>query len=421
MSSLVEAKRSLNLSKNQDKSDVSIDSALRAVDWVGASRKISISSVSSVTRMRSVVESKVLRKALKKSHGIKSLFPVQAASIPLIYRSYVSPAWMDLDLAASVPTGQGKTLGYLIPILYCLLEFPEKLSVTRAVVIVPTKILQNQVFEVVSKILKELPETVNITCKILESFTRNTSSIVISTPEKYLLHSQEFPGLRWLVVDEADKVLDSTEIAKLWRGQRNFQVLLFTATMTKNPMKLEGLRNLVLIEGGQKEDDPEEGLNQSISHYYLNAGADDETKLTKLKAVIASNENCLIFMSSLTRVSMMIANLVDSGIDAKQITGNISDKERNQAIKLFNKNSNFALVTTDVCARGLDLQNLKCVINFDLPSFARTYIHRAGRTGRAGNKGTVVSLVTKKGSGFFRSAIIDKLKKKFHVNIEKFQ
>ena len=381
------------------------------------------------------------RRGLKKM-GITSLFPVQATCAPLIVQSYWSPSFLDFDLCVSVPTGQGKTLAYLLPIIHCLAE--RKIPKLSALILVPTRDLAKQVAECVAMLCASSKTTSPPLTSLLvtgqDLFARPliTPDIVIATAGRFSDYmasgNLDLSNLRWLVVDEADRMLSATSEADRWlrivkaNVSENCQKLLFSATMTRNPQKLEslGMRKPIFVSCETEEES--KASPATINHLFVNC-KDLKHKVAKLSKLLSARapQRCLIFANSRERTKQLL-NEVTSACDEtkfifREFDATLEQAERDKILKELRKHDNpnvsYCLVCSDLATRGLDVTDVELVVNFDLPVFITTYIHRVGRTGRAGKQGEAVSLVERKESDFFRRSLSDKMKAKFGCKIAK--
>ena len=381
------------------------------------------------------------RRGLKKM-GITSLFPVQATCAPLIIKSYWSPSFLDFDLCVSVPTGQGKTLAYLLPIMHCLAE--RKHAKLSALILVPTRDLAKQVAECVEILCQSAKRTspaltsLLVTGQDLFKKPAVTPDIVIATAGRFSDYiasgNLDLSDLRWLVVDEADRMLSATSEADRWlkivkaKVSEHCQKLLFSATMTRNPQKLEslGMRRPIFVSCETEEES--KASPASINHLFVNC-KDLKHKVAKLAKLLSSRSprRCLIFANSRERTKQLLAEISGTCDDTKfifkEFDATLEQAERDKLLKELRQhdkpNVSYCFVCSDLATRGLDITDVELVVNFDLPAFITTYIHRVGRTGRAGKLGDAVSLVERKEADFFRRSLSDKMKAKFGCKITK--
>ncbi|MEN8186290.1 MAG: DEAD/DEAH box helicase [Bacteroidota bacterium] len=337
-----------------------------------------------------------LLKAINKKGYIEPS-PIQIKAIPLILEGK--------DILASAQTGTGKTAGFTLPMLQNLTQQSKwKRRPLRALVLTPTRELAAQVYNNIREYgaFSDIRSTVifgGVNQKPQISTLRNGVDILVATPGRLLdLHSQKALSLariEILVLDEADRMLDMgflrdiKKILALMPPKR--QNLLFSATFSKEIKKLAGsfLHHPVLIEA-TPENTTAEKVNQKIYDV-------DKGKKTALVTHLISEgnwEQVLVFTRTKHGANKLCKKLIGSGISAAAIHGNKSQAARTKALAGFKKGEVRVLVATDIAARGLDIPLLPHVINFELPNVPEDYVHRIGRTGRAGASGEAISLVS---------------------------
>ena len=324
--------------------------------------------------------------------------PVQAAAIP--------PAIAGEDLYIIAQTGSGKTAAYVLPILQRLLEDDSKALAPRALVLSPTRELAQQILKDVQALARFTFLKAELVIggedfKVQAAKLRKNPDIVIATPGR-TLEQLEAGGLdlsevQTLVIDEADRMLDMgfsedvLSIASACPEQR--QTMLFSAT-TGN----QGIRRMVeqiLNEPRWLELDSVKSDTPAIRQQVI--PVDDNTHREKVTKWLLLNEcegKAIVFTN--TRVMADRLNGVLRAVEGLRVYvlhGEKDQKERKLAIERFKQGGKGVLVATDVAARGLDISELDLVINFDMPRSGDDYLHRVGRTGRAGAEGLAVSLV----------------------------
>ncbi len=327
--------------------------------------------------------------------------PIQAQAIPIVLSGK--------DLMGGAQTGTGKTAAFTLPLLQRILPFanpspsPARHPV-RVLMLAPTRELAIQVYESVVGYSKYIPVRslcayggVDIKPQIEE--IRRGIEILVATPGRLLdLVEQKclnFGQVQALVLDEADRMLDMgfipdvTRIINLLPAQR--QSLLFSATFSEEIKKLADkmLRSPTLVEVARRNT-----VSETITHrvHPVAAGA----KRALLVKLLRSDEfnQVLVFTRTKLETHRLARELQRAGIAADSIHGDKSQIDRLKALEAFKDGTTLVLVATDVAARGLDIDDLPHVINYELPHTPEDYIHRIGRTGRAGKHGTAVSLVT---------------------------
>ncbi|CAM1352254.1 DEAD/DEAH box helicase [Tenacibaculum crassostreae] len=353
--------------------------------------------------------SKALVKAVTEK-GYDKPSPIQEKAIPVILEGK--------DVLASAQTGTGKTAGFTLPILQNISEKKNpKYRPIKALVLTPTRELAAQVYDNV----REYSTHLNIKSTAIFGGVKPSSQIatlkngidvLVATPGRLIdLHEQNQLSLKRvdvLVLDEADRMLDMgflrdiKKIISFLPSKR--QNLLFSATFSKEIKKLaQGiLHNPVMVEAAP-ENTTAEKVNQKL--YKV-----PKSKKTELVGQLISKGNwsqVLIFTRTKHGANRLTEKLVKRGISAAAIHGNKSQGARTKALKGFKDNSIRVLVATDIAARGLDIPLLPHVINFELPNVPEDYVHRIGRTGRAGASGEAISLVAQEEEAYLKS--IEKL------------
>lgn len=325
-------------------------------------------------------------------------YPIQEQAIPAILDKK--------DILGIAPTGSGKTAAYVLPILMGL----PLVSVARnrriqVLVLVPTRELAVQVNEVFKQFSATLPQpvktmavhggvSINPQMKAL-----NGVNILIATPGRLLdladKKAVEFSGLHTLVLDEADKMLnlgfkdEMDRLLKLLPKKR--QNLLFSATLSEN---IENISAILLQNPEVIKIEPKEIKIDQINQVAY--AVSDERKGPFLRYLIKHNnmQQVLVFVSSIQRADNVASKLRANGIQAYPIHSRKSQGARTDLLTKFKNNKLQVLVTTDLLARGIDIDFLPYVVNYELPRSPKDYVHRIGRTGRAENPGEAISLIT---------------------------
>jgi ATP-dependent RNA helicase RhlE len=323
--------------------------------------------------------------------------PIQAQAIPVVMTGG--------DLLGGAQTGTGKTAGFVLPILHRLSTIPAKSdrNPIRALILTPTRELAAQVEESVREYGKYLPLKsmmmfggVNINPQIQK--LRGRVDILVATPGRLLDHAQQrtvdLSQVEILVLDEADRMLDMgfirdiKKIMALIPKQR--QTLLFSATFSD---EIKALADSLLIKPTTIEVARRNATNTLIAQ---NAYAVDRERKRELLTKLIKDNNwfqVLVFTRTKHAANRLAENLDKDGIPAMAIHGNKSQAARTRALKTFKDGTLQVLVATDIAARGIDISELPHVVNFELPNVAEDYVHRIGRTGRAGSEGVATSLV----------------------------
>ncbi|MCI5638295.1 MAG: DEAD/DEAH box helicase, partial [Succinivibrio sp.] len=343
--------------------------------------------------------------------------PIQTLVIP--------KALEGADILGGAPTGTGKSAAFLIPVI-ARLSMEDKKGV-RAIILEPTRELALQVENVCQSLIQgfnSLTAGTIIGGGSREVERENPSSIIAATPGRLI----EYIEKGWLdtstvemyVIDEADRMLDMgfrDDVAKITRELYNrFQTLLFSATLEGSGINDFASQVLndpleVRIGAGGEEDEVLPELLSSRAYYA--AGDPQKVKiLVHLLNTIRSKS--IVFVKTKERLQKLEGTLRKLGFKVASLQGAISMTERKAALRKFNEGDSQILIATDVASRGLDLPDVTHVYNFDMPANAAIYVHRAGRTARAGAKGVVTTLVLANEISF-----IEKLERYTQKDIEK--
>ncbi|MCA6953788.1 ATP-dependent RNA helicase SrmB [Pectobacterium polaris] len=323
---------------------------------------------------------------------------IQAEAIP--------PAMEGRDVLGSAPTGTGKTAAYLLPVLQHLIDFPRKKSgPPRILILTPTRELAMQVADQARAFAAHTHlDIATITGGVAymnhaEVFSEN-QDIVVATTGRLLQYIKEenfdCRAVETLILDEADRMLDmgfAQDIEHIagetrWRKQ----TLLFSATLEGDAIK--DFAERLLNEPVEIESDPSRRERKKILQWYYRA--DDLKHKTALLCHQLKQPDVtrsIIFVRKRERVHELVAWLREAGINSCYLEGEMVQAKRNEAIKRLSDGRVNVLVATDIAARGIDINDVSHVFNFDLPRTSDTYLHRIGRTGRAGRKGCAISFV----------------------------
>jgi len=340
--------------------------------------------------------SKLILKAVQEQ-GYTTPSPIQLQAIPVILERK--------DILAGAQTGTGKTAGFTLPILELLMQKPiktEKFKV-RALVLTPTRELAAQVEQNIENYSKYLPITSAVVfggvgINPQKAKLKKGIDILVATPGRLLdlvgQKSVDLSSVEFLVLDEADRMLDMGFIHDIKKilaiVPKKKQSLLFSATFSPTIKKLadELLHTPTLIEVA-KRNTSAQTIKQTI-HF-----VDDSRKRELLSHLIKKGDwhQVLVFTRTKHGANKLTKQLESDGITAAAIHGNKSQGARTKALADFKDNSIQVLVATDIAARGIDIDQLPHVINYELPNVPEDYVHRIGRTGRAGNEGEAISLV----------------------------
>jgi len=328
--------------------------------------------------------------------GYTTPTPIQARAIPVVLEGR--------DVLAGARTGTGKTAAFALPILQRLSESAVKIHQPRALILTPTRELAAQVgesFQTYGKYLN-LRSTVifgGVSINPQKAKLRSGVDILVATPGRLLDHAGQrtldLSKIEILVLDEGDRMLDMgfihdiRKIIKLCPVKR--QNMLFSATYSNEIKQLaDGLLNAPALIEVSSRNTAAEGVTQMV--YQVSQA----NKRYLLSSLIRDGEwrQALVFTRTKHGANKLTKQLLSDGVSAAAIHGNKSQSTRTQALADFKSGAVRTLVATDIAARGLDIQQLPHVVNFDLPHVPEDYIHRIGRTGRAGADGIAHSLVS---------------------------
>ncbi|KAL6095555.1 ddx51 [Pungitius sinensis] len=389
-------------------------------------------------------------------NGIHQLFPVQAEVIPAILESAQQGlligrgGYKPRDICVSAPTGSGKTLAFVIPVIQVLTE--RVVCEVRALAVLPTKELAQQVCKVFKsyaegtslKVVmlagqKSLAAEESSLSELRGGTRRSLADIVVATPGRLVDHINKNSGLslehlRFLIIDEADRMIDSMHqswlsqvvkavyrsgggadpmsifrrnepahvtAASLSPPQMPLQKLLFSATLTQNPEKLQQLglhqpRLFSSIHSHSASGTPQASAQtqggfdfpQGLTEYYVPCTMSKKPLLI-LHFILRMKLSPVLCFTNSRETAHRLHLLVQffGGIHAAEFSSRLSPAERKKTLKEFEQGKIQLLISTDAAARGIDINGVKCVVNYDAPQYIRTYIHRIGRTARAGKPG----------------------------------
>ncbi|XP_068187611.1 ATP-dependent RNA helicase DDX51 [Antennarius striatus] len=393
---------------------------------------------------------------VKKLHtnGIHHLFPVQKEVIPAILESAQQGlligrgGYKPRDICVSAPTGSGKTLAFVLPVIQVLMK--RVICEVRALAVLPTKELAQQV----CKVFTSYSEGTTLKVVMLAGqktfaaeqaslsehrggMRRSLADIVVATPGRLVDHINKNSGfclehLRFLIIDEADRMIDSmhqswlTQVVKaVYRSgsgpealsifrrtepayvtaaslsppQMPLQKLLFSATLTQNPEKLQllGLHQPRLFSSIHSQTNATSNTNQKQDRFDFPEGLTEfyvpctlsKKPLLIFHFILRMKLSPILCFTNSRETAHRLYLLVQlfGGIQAAEFSSRLSPGERKKTLKEFEQGKIQLLISTDAAARGIDINGVKCVLNYDAPQYIRTYIHRIGRTARAGKAG----------------------------------
>ncbi len=327
-------------------------------------------------------------------------------SRPTTIQEEVIPHALDgRDILACAPTGTGKTAAFVLPALQYLQDFPRRQpGPARILILTPTRELAMQVADQARALAKEthlniFTITGGVQYQEHADILATTQDIVVATPGRLMeyIEAERFDcrAIEWLVLDEADRMLDmgfGPVVDRLsaecrWRKQ----TLLFSATL--EGQGVEGFTSELLKEPVEVNVEPPRRERKKISQWYHRCD-DMPHKLALLKHILTEQaERSIVFIKTRERLADLRSELERSNIPCAWIQGEMPQDRRNNAITRFRDGTVNTLLATDVAARGIDIPDISHVINFDMPRTADVFLHRIGRTARAGKKGIAISLI----------------------------
>lgn len=335
--------------------------------------------------------------------------PIQAKSLPLLLEGK--------DLIGIAHTGTGKTAAFAVPIIERLCTDNRR---TQAIVLCPTRELAMQTCHVFNQLsehkkLRAVSVYGGQPASVQIRALRAGAQIIVGTPGRVkdliARNAIKLKNIRFAVIDEADEMLDygfltdMKHILSFVTGQH--QTMLFSATMSSEIAGVaeQFLHDPVQVEAGVKNE-PTKTVNQMCIK------VEDNKKLPVITELIreVSPRLTLIFCNTRRRVKTVARELNDKGTKTTCLHGDLSQKQRDSVMATFRNGKNCVLVATDVAARGLDVENIDLVINYDVPDKPEYYVHRIGRTGRAGRSGTACTLVNARDKSNLMS-----IKRRYHV------
>ena len=325
---------------------------------------------------------------------------IQKKSIPIALKKK--------DILAAAQSGTGKTGAFLLPILNEIHENAQglKAKTLRALIIVPTRELANQI----SKVIEDYSKYIMIEKAVIYGGVSSTTQakkiergldILVATPGRLQEHIRnktvDLTSVTTVVVDEIDTMLDMGflhDIEAIFQEVNQIrQILMYSATMNQNVKKLakEFLKDPVVVEVSSQRSSVEK-IEQRIIE------VDPKQKAPLLSYIIGSENysQVLVFVNTKKEADALVEHLNLDGLPASCIHGDIRQTARAKALRKFRSGDNRVLVATDIAARGIDIQMLPLVVNFELPETVSDYTHRIGRTGRAGQSGLAITLLSVK-------------------------
>jgi ATP-dependent RNA helicase SrmB len=325
---------------------------------------------------------------------------------PTQVQAEVIPQALDgKDILASAPTGTGKTAAFVLPALQFLQDFPRKRAgPARILILTPTRELAMQVADQARALAKNSNLNIfTITGGVMyqehADILATTQDIVVATPGRLMeyIESERFDcrAIEWLILDEADRMLDMgfAPVVDRLAGECRWrkQTMLFSATLEGRGVA--GFTADLLNEPAEIVADPSRRERKKISQWYHRADTRNH-KNNLLKHILTEQaERSIVFVKTRERLAEVRGLLESAQIPCVWIQGEMPQDRRNNAINRFRDGEINILIATDVAARGIDMPDISHVINYDMPRTADVYLHRIGRTARAGKKGNALSLI----------------------------
>lgn len=342
---------------------------------------------------------------------VKALTVQQLTETTEIQSQAIPQALLGKDILASSKTGSGKTLAYLVPAIHKVYR-SKSLSKKdpRVLIVAPTRELAKQVFVELKKLIPASSgkpalliggENFNDQVKLLKRYP----DFVVGTPGRIADHIEDrslfLEGLELLILDEADRILDlgftiQLDMINQSANHRKRQTMLFSATF--DHIDLAQISDRILSAPHKITIDDQHGVHSDIQQafYYADNLEHKEKLIRHFLHNEVSNEQAIIFTATRDDTERMAIMLTEHDLKAGAIHGEMLQSQRNQIIADFTSQKFRILMTTDLASRGLDIPAVRLVLNMDLPIKATEYVHRVGRTGRAGIQGRAISLVSKK-------------------------
>lgn len=339
--------------------------------------------------------------------------PVQALTYPKFCSSQ--------NLIVESHTGSGKTLAYLLPLF-------EKIDATlkgnQAIILAPTHELSIQINEQIKKLSQNsglsitsalIMGEVNIQNQINKLKTK--PQIIVGSPGRILdlvmKKKITIKTVQTFILDEADNLLESSQgstVKKLLHQlEPDTQIALFSASISKEVKKIAApfLKDPHFIHTSEKTE-----LSPTLEHFYIKIALKEKFEVLKKLILATKTQRCLVFVNQHTDTPLLIEKLTYHNLKVSNLSGKCSKEERKLALENFKSGKTNVLISSDVSARGLDVKGISHVFHYDIPLTAEDYLHRSGRSGRNGNKGTSIALLTSKDLG-----LLGILSRTFKINV----
>ncbi|KAG8156455.1 hypothetical protein KVR01_013689 [Diaporthe batatas] len=329
--------------------------------------------------------------------GFANPTPIQAKAIPI--------ALMGRDLVGGASTGSGKTAAFIVPILERLLYRPKKVPTTRVVVLTPTRELAIQCHAVATKLASFTDITFclavgGLSLKVQEAELRHRPDVVIATPGRFIDHmrnsaSFSVEGVEILVLDEADRMLEdgfANELNEILQEiPKSRQSMLFSATMNSS---VDNLIRIGMNKPARVMVDSQKTTVNTLVQEFVRLRGNEHLRFGYLLHICKKmyTKRAIVFFARKTDAHRARVILGLLGLSARELHGSLNQTERVANIEAFRTGEVAFLLATDLASRGLDIRGVETVINFDAPKDISVYLHRVGRTARAGRRGTAITL-----------------------------
>jgi superfamily II DNA/RNA helicase len=319
----------------------------------------------------------------------------------------IIPARRGKDILASAQTGTGKTAAFALPILQLMHSQPQATldGKTRALILTPTRELAEQLAETINRYAQFMSITVTalyggVKISSQQKKLKNPINIVVSTPGRLLEHAASgninLSTVEFLVLDEADRMLDMGFIddvmTLLQKLPKKRQTMLYTATMSR---AVKDLAKKLLTNHEEISVAKQNAIADTVEHVVYAVGEHQKAKLFVELIETHNWFKVLVFTSTKFQADTLKVKLKEVGIKSDLFHGDKTQGSRRRALADFKSDKIQVLIATEIAARGLDIQGLDQVVNYNLPYLAEDYVHRVGRTGRAGSKGQAISFVSR--------------------------
>lgn len=393
---------------------ISLNSALnRSLFYSSKNNKVKIKGVDLPKPIEKFADLKKYKYKKRLLKNIKSEKLVE----PTLVQKYTIPVLESRrDAIIRAPTGSGKTLSFLLPVLNLIFSAPKSEKLLQAIILSPTKELCYQLSDICKKFSSGKKIKIKSLCKfsrsqidtfLVENLSKNVQ-LLISTPFKLCAAVKmglSLNNLKYLILDEGDKLLSKNFLEQITvivkELSSNACKCLFSATISPYVEELSQyfLNKTVHVSIGKNN------AASSMSNHKLVFVGSEEGKLLEVKkmALLGFDIPAIIFTHSIQRANNLFRDLVYENINVGLLHADRTKTQREKTIKSFKEGKIWVLITSELISRGIDFKNVNLVINYDFPQSIESYLHRAGRTGRGGKQGNVITFFTKDDYPFVKS------------------